>query len=370
MTRSILERLADEKIVQTRYKAQSLTIQSLGPVLLQCLSFLEQHCIANCHLLNRKFTHKLRELQAEARGSQLPVWHTLHLSSSARCTETLQQLPEMRPQIASELRHLTLEFSQKLRDSHLDSLQHYPKLRSFSLNGCHQITDSGVTISLQSLRKLRKLQLYWMPQITDVGLESLAEHSHKHKISHLSLSGVKHVSQQCLSRIVNGMHALQHLDLTRCDHCSDEALTAVAQNCTALQSLLLYAVPAVKDDGIIAIAQRCPSMLRLDLTGCAQLTDAAINAIARGCPQLIELRLQWCLAITNASLTAIGAHCRHLRLLSVHGCKQVTQSGLENVAIGCPDLRTLDVNGLRLVPDRSRAAMQKLFPALETLLAM
>jgi F-box/leucine-rich repeat protein 2/20 len=254
-------------------------------------------------------------------------------------------------------------------------LECLPELTYFSVDlvcAILSLTDSAIEVVSEQCASLRRLDLYWLVVLTDVSLHALTAAPFPPLLTHLNLSGLKHVTDAGLVPLLRKCTSLTFLDLTRCDGMRDETLKAVGASCHQLNTLLLYATPHVTDVGFEALAPGVPSLTHLDCTGMKEIGDRTIQALARHCRQLRILHLMWVTNLTDASLHAMGAApLRHLRLLSIHGNTHMSSTGIQSLAKGCAEVEALDINGCReLGPFRTKVELQKIFPRLQRLIPM
>ena len=295
----------------------------------------------------------------------------LVLNGSAQCASLLARASTL-PRLCHSIRSTSFEFCNHLQNFDLVPLGKFTNLTSLNLNACRSLTDSAVEIVAERCHNLRRLELYWCVVMTDIGLGALANAACVPSLTHLNLSGLKHVTDATFVPLARRASRLRFLDLTRCEGLRDESLRAVGETCRNIETLLLYATPNMTDRGFEALAPGMTRLTHLDLTGMKLIGDAAIIALAKHAKQLRVLHLMWVTALTDASLVAIGsAPLRHLTLLSIHGNVHVTDKGLERMAQGCPDLETIDVNGCKLLgPYRTREGLQRIFPKLKKMLML
>ena len=99
---------------------------------------------------------------------------------------------------------------------------------------------------------------------------------------------------------------------------TDLTLQSIAEHCTGrLQSLSLSWCGEITDAGLITISEHCPNLQSLDLSFCRQITDASIIIlISTHCTVLLSLQLGGC-QITDASILLLSTHCIGLQSLSI-----------------------------------------------------
>jgi hypothetical protein len=213
--------------------------------------------------------------------------------------------------------------------------------------------------------------LYWDVVLTDISIAALSASRFPPLLTHLNLSGLKHITDATFVPFIRQCTQLRFLDLTRCEGLRDRSLEAIGASCPLLHTLLLYATPHMTDTGFAKLALGLPALTHLDLTGMKLITDASVESLARSCPRLRVLHLMWVTPLTDKSLVAMGeAPLRDLHILSVHGNVHMTDKGMEALAKGCKNIQAIDVNGCKnLGPYRmNKTELQKIFPELKQLI--
>jgi len=323
------------------------------------------------------------ELRAVIQAGDAP--RTLLLNGSPRCAARLAAAAA-HPVLRASIRAIHFEFCNALQNFDLVPLAQFPRLSCLNLNACRNLTDSAIEVVAEKCQALERLELYWDVVLTDISIAALAEAVFPPCMTHLNLSGLKHVTDATLVPLLRRCPNLTFLDLTRCEAMRDETLRTVGDTCHKLHTVLLYATPSFGDKGLEGLARGVPLLTHLDMTGNKLITDVGVSALAQHCPALRVLHLMWCTPLTDASLHALGespsaAACaasgvpsgrRDLRLLSMHGNSNITAGGMESLARGCPKLEVLDINGCKnLGPYRNNLAeLQRIFPKLQQLTPM
>jgi hypothetical protein len=345
------------------------------------LDFLEHTEVAAVARCNKQWSS---ELSTIIRAGDAP--RTLLLNGSPRCAARLASAAAD-PVLSSSLRALHFEFCNALQNFDLVPLSSFKHLTCLNLNACRNLTDSAIEVVAEKCTQLQRLELFWLVTLSDVAIAALAEAAFPPLLTHLNLSGLKHVTDATLAPLLRRCANLTFLDLTRCEAMRDEALRAVGETCHKLRTLLLYATPAFSDKGLEALAPGVPLLTHLDCTGNKLITDAGVRALALHCPALRVLMLQWCTPnLTDASLHALGeppsaAACvaasvpvgrRDLRVLSLHGNINFTAAGMESLARSCTRIETMDINGCKNLGKyrNNLQELQHIFPKLQKLMTM
>ncbi|XP_023639164.1 F-box protein At3g58530 [Capsella rubella] len=265
-----------------------------------------------------------------------------------------------------QVKHINLEFSQGIVDSHLNLVKaRCPdallSLKSLNLNGCQKISDSGIEDITSICPKLKVFSIYWNVRVTDAGIKHLVKNC-RHIID-LNLSGCKSLTDKSMELVAESYQELQSLNITRCVKIADDGLLEVLQKCSSLQTLNLYALSGLTDKAYKKISLLA-DLRFLDLCGAQNLSDEGLGDIAK-CDKLESLNLTWCVRITDAGVITMANSCTSLEFLSLFGIVGVTDRCLETLSQRCSStLTTLDVNGCIGIKRRSREALLQMFPRL------
>ncbi|CAH2063667.1 unnamed protein product [Thlaspi arvense] len=250
----------------------------------------------------------------------------------------LTVLPILQPRYR-QVKHINLEFSQGIDDSHLKLVKSQcqdalSSLECLNLNGCQKISDSGIEAITSICPKLKVFSIYWN-SLTDKSMQLVAE----------------------------SYQDLESLNITRCVKITDDGLLRVLQKCSSLQTLNLYALSSFTDKAYKKISLLA-DLRFLDLCGAQNLSDEGLGHIAK-CKKLESLNLTWCVRITDAGVITIANSCTSLEFLSLFGIVGVTDRCLEALSQTCSvTLTTLDVNGCIGIKRRSREELLQMFPYL------
>ncbi|KAL0848357.1 hypothetical protein Bca101_021604 [Brassica carinata] len=265
-----------------------------------------------------------------------------------------------------QVKHINLEFSQGVEDSHLQLVKSQchdalSSLECLNLNGCQKISDSGIEAITSICPKLKAISIYWNVRVTDDCIRHLVKNCRN--IIDLNLSGCKSVTDKGMQLVAENYQDLVSLNITRCVKITDDGLLQVLQKCSSLQTLNLYALSGFTDKAYKKISLLA-DLRFLDLCGAQNLSDEGLGDIAK-CNKLESLNLTWCVRITDAGVITIANSCTSLEFLSLFGIVGVTDKCLEALSQTCSaTLTTLDVNGCIGIKRRSREELLQMFPRL------
>lgn len=117
------------------------------------------------------------------------------------------------------------------------------------------------------------------------------------QLQHLNLANSK-IRDNDLIIIAQGFPELQSLDLSECENITDKGIESIAQGCPLLRDLKFRNLD-ITNHAIRALAENCSQLTNLDLYECTRITDGALNALIEACPKLINLELGGCSSTKN-----------------------------------------------------------------------
>ncbi|KAL2529871.1 F-box/LRR-repeat protein 4 [Forsythia ovata] len=229
------------------------------------------------------------------------------------------------------------------------------------------LSDSGLAAVGDGFTKLERLRLIWCPNVTHLGLISIAKKckllkyldlqeccvedkglaaigEYCTRLEDLNLRRCKNLTDTGLVQLAFGCgRTLKSLGLAACRSLTDVSLEAVGFHCGSLESLSLDS-EFIHNKGLISVANGCRLLKSLKLQ-CGNIEDEAMQAVGNFCLLLELLALYSCGKLTDKSLCAIGKGCKKLKNLSLSNCNSLSDMGLDSVAVGCEELMHLEVNG-------------------------
>ncbi|KAL1918416.1 uncharacterized protein VTP21DRAFT_3076 [Calcarisporiella thermophila] len=209
------------------------------------------------------------------------------------------------------IRRLNLTFFD-VNDTQLTQFSSCHRLERLVLNGCHSVTDEGVTALLRGLHDLLVVDFGDIVNLSNKSVVLLAEHCKR----------------------------LQGINLALCKNISDYAVETLAMNCTRLKRIKMAHCDLITDASILKLAECCSQLVELDVTECS-VSDESIRELLLRCTQLRELRLAWT-RITDAAFEFdILPHFEHLRFLDLTACSSISNNAIRFIVRSAPKLRTL-----------------------------
>jgi F-box/leucine-rich repeat protein 2/20 len=251
------------------------------------------------------------------------LWCHLQLTAGADCVERLQRYSEHHL-LQRTGKDLSMDFCSQLEDRDMPLVRGFQGIEDLRIQYCSNLTDQGMGDAITACPQLRSLSLYWNPDLTAKTISMVCASGVAANLTHINLSGVRHLHDDAIVELVAHCPKLVSLDLTRLDALRDASLVAVGKHCPALKTLILYACANFTDAGLEAIGAGCPSLEKVDLTGSHSIHDRGLVKLAHKCPQIYWLNLMWCMHFTDTTLRALATSNQKLQYLSVHGNQQVT----------------------------------------------
>ena len=249
--------------------------------------------------------------------------------------------------------------------------QHCPRLQSLSIVLSDTVVNDSSFIELaRNCTYLRELDLHNI-SITDASLQAIAQYLPR--LTSFSIAYCMNITVCGLVATAGRCRQLEFLDLTES---TDTVIEAFARGCTKLKTLLLYDCNKLTDNSIVALSQQCSCLARLDvnilygdvnklITGAGTTLcrlesldlnytvnagDVMLHSIAQYCPLLIEIVICTNHRVTDDGIAAL-ARCCSLKLLYIDECRAVRGAGLVKVVQNCKSLEKLHVSGNRHVND-------------------
>jgi hypothetical protein len=172
--------------------------------------------------------------------------------------------------------------------------QRHPKLVTFRLEKCAQVTDLGMA-SLATLTGLTDLNVTACRGITGAGLTSIACLTNLKGLKLSGVSGGTSNMDDALASISKSLTSLTSLNLSR-SGCTEIGVRTIARANPGLTTFVLQHCVAITDEGLESVIISCPSITYLDLRACS-ITDAAVVAIGDNLPNLSVLNIGECVNI-------------------------------------------------------------------------
>uniref|UniRef100_A0A1I8J322 F-box domain-containing protein n=1 Tax=Macrostomum lignano TaxID=282301 RepID=A0A1I8J322_9PLAT len=228
-------------------------------------------------------------------------------------------------------------------------------LQDVNLSECASLTDDAVGQIVQGCPLLIYVNLSFTG-ISDNSLRLVAKHAEN--VRFLSLAGCQQLSDRGLQFLAQGqgVHKLELLDLS-------EGVQEVASHCPSVEHYELFGCSSLTDDSFRAISNRSLRVLKLDKNDI--ITDAAFGHLGRRCPELHQLCVADCVRVTDQALKAIG-QLRYIRVLNLADCVRLSDAGAKSIAEAsfAQSLRELNLTNAVRLTDHGVTAICKKAPGL------
>ena len=219
----------------------------------------------------------------------------------------------------NNLNDLSINGCQEVEDEHLESLQEFKKLSSFSLDSIHSgVTDIGAG-HVFSLIALRSLTFNYQ----GITSKKLCELSNLTNLKFLCLEDCENIDDDVMSSILK-LTNLTNLNLSGCTKITSQKLSALSK-INNLTSLSLRECTNVTDKVMQNIG--CLKKLTaLDISDCPEITDTVVES-------LIKLSNLSTLALSGKFkyVSQIIKHCVLLESLKIHDGDTVNQMNVDDI---------------------------------------
>ena len=216
----------------------------------------------------------------------------------------------------------------------------HDKLEHIDLSNCAAVTDRSMTLIATCCSQLGYCDLTDCPNVTDEGLSVLIELCPK-LLPESLISSAK--GDKFCAALAKQHPELTQLDLRRFEAITDEGLALLIEGCPRLQPYSIDS--AAKGDKFCgAVAKQHSELLAIDLLGCENVTDEGLKLLGEGCPKLLPDKIH-SFAKGDRFLEAVAKRHPQLESISLRDCSRVTEQGIVTLAEGCIRLHHVDLSG-------------------------
>lgn len=259
-------------------------------------ALLQLSCDETVQAMNLRWCTGLSEKSLSGVVTVCPALRSLDLGFSDTTNEGLRVISEHLP----HLEELRLVDCNQLMDSALKGLTRCQRLQVLDCELCSGFTDAAVMHLAKRLPELSKVSFGGCRQVTNVGVQAIAEHRGK-QLRGLSIAGNPNVTDYDVEDLCKACANLEELNLRACVRLTDGAVAKIGKLASA----------QVKRGG--------PCLRQLDIGGCGRVTDKGMRSLgAATALEILDLRgLQ---KLSVPCLVDVLDRLRHLRQLNITAC--------------------------------------------------
>ena len=189
-----------------------------------------------------------------------------------------------------------------------------PDLEVLELKKCDKVTGMGF---VQVLRKRMKLQRVNVDGNSWVKQNILGEISqYCPDLKSLSVEGCKNVTDTALEILATGCRDLKHINLRKTTSLTNYGIETFLKKAPNLESLEIGIVrkSLANEEVLSVIAENCANLITLDYQDSNRLQNVEVfYHVARGCPKLQVLAVRQCAVIANDIIEILKTLCPQLR---------------------------------------------------------
>ncbi|XP_075522408.1 DNA repair protein RAD7-like [Primulina tabacum] len=198
-----------------------------------------------------------------------------------------------------------------------------PNLRELYIDDCPKI---DAMLILPAFRKFKCLEVLSVGEIQSVTDEFVSEliNSCGHSIKEFDFANCQELTDCSLKTIGSKCVDLRSLNVSYLHNLTDLGMEHLANGCKSMQKLQLCR-NGFSDEAIASFLESCGGFLtELSLNNVRKVGPNTAFSLAKCSRKLLSLDLSWCRGITDESVGLIVDSCSSLKLLKVFGCKQIT----------------------------------------------
>ncbi|KAL6556704.1 hypothetical protein OROGR_005992 [Orobanche gracilis] len=217
-------------------------------------------------------------------------------------------------------------------------------LRELYIDECHKVNPMPILPAFNKFKYLEVLSVAGMHSITDQFIaEVLAVCGQS--IKELGLADCLNLTDCCLKTIGSNCADLWSLNISNVPNLTDVGLECLANGCQSIRKLKMCR-NEFSDEAMAAyIESSGESLTELLLNHMTKVGPNTALSLAKHSRKLLSLDISFCRLITNEALGLIVDSCSSLKLLKIFGCRQITNVFLNGYSN--PDVRII---GLNLTP--------------------
>ncbi|KAF1329547.1 Leucine rich repeat protein, partial [Globisporangium splendens] len=222
--------------------------------------------------------------------------------------------------------------------------QSCPLVESLDLSESESVTDNVLHCVLSSFQNLARIKLNGCPQITDTGVLLLSAKKHKiHALEGIYLDRCHLVSSVSLLPLIKAHGAtLQAFSIRGCRRVSDTVVKELfishpkklqelnLSDCTSLTDACMEYLSTVPSYFGDRVATAYHHLVKMDVSGCMVFTSLVCCWIAASAPFLQSLKAARCTGFCGKGVLTL-ASLAHLEEIDFTGCSQISESGMERM---------------------------------------
>lgn len=151
-------------------------------------------------------------------------------------------------------------------------------------------------------------------------------------LNFVNLSGCRHLSDSSVTVVVESCPKIRHLDITRLPKMTDKGVEKVASAGLDLTYLNMYANSEIGDGAFKALAlnTKFHNLDYLDLCGCKHLSDDSVVQLCKAFPLLTYLNLTWCISLNDKAIVeGVAKHLTKINLLGLFGLVRISDASID-----------------------------------------
>ncbi|XP_055593059.1 F-box/LRR-repeat protein 20-like [Uranotaenia lowii] len=235
------------------------------------------------------------------------------------------------------LRHLNLDYCDKISDSAMTGVRMLQKVQDYELN--KSTVSNAVQVEPMSEEPQAQEEMFKISLRSKAEQEIVNDAKRKKAMMEICQQNVVNKDDSCSEYTIDMLKGLRVLRLSQCNKISDISLI-YSFKLIELKELSLAKCQQISIEGIRVLVKNCTSLEILDLSECHNINDKSVELIAIHLKRLQTLSLDRCFQLSDFSLDYIAIHCLNLRTLDVRGCRNMCAE---------PNLRLINVPTLRTI---------------------
>ncbi|XP_075508239.1 uncharacterized protein LOC142545134 [Primulina tabacum] len=196
-------------------------------------------------------------------------------------------------------------------------------LRELYIDDCQKIDAMRILSSFKKFRCMEVLSVANVQTVTDQFISEVIKACGQ-SIKELDLANCLELTDSSLKIIGSSCVNLCSLNISNLHNLTDIGVEYLANGCRSIQKLKLCR-NGFSDEAMAAFMQSSGgSLMELSLNNVTKVGSNTALSLAGYSKKLSSLDISWCRRITNEALGLIVDNCSSLKLLKIFGCGQIT----------------------------------------------